>query len=289
MPVPAEASRGLPPSGWAKTPSFQYSAANWMHSAFPEEGPGLPTFTYPTMEGALITLTALPHEPAGMEMDFNRRVHVEDVYQAFGTKSPVNEEGLTMMHRICGPHGPGSPGGRPEWVDLKDPHFMPLSMLNNRPRFAKVSFVRWIEILDNHRGERPRALQAPSFELVSGSEIQALSLLKNLLHEDDFRRYLRYGFVVVQGASGLDYQIIRGQSHVKVRRRGIKVAELCVNVDRQVGVPPTDSVIARMVLAQYDETDLWKRANIHHKNDPSLVTWGNEQERKPEDLAALAC
>ena len=145
-----------------------------------------------------------------------------------------------------------------------------------------------IEVIErNQHGAVPRALQNHAdFTTVTRPEIKALQLLKKMLSAEDFKRYLRYGFVVVRGASGLEYQIVRGAWHLKVWNRGKKVAELCVGL--KGAMPPTDSVIARMVLAQYDEPDLWRRSNLRSRNHPALKGWKNQQQRQPEDLVRLA-
>jgi hypothetical protein len=101
-----------------------------------------------------------------------------------------------------------------------------------------------------------------SFENCSPAELTALTLLKKMVSEDGWRTYLKYGFVNVQGKSGLHYQIRRGQWHVLVRRQGQKVAELCIGLSARHAMPPTDEVIARMIMAECDEPELWRRANV---------------------------
>lgn len=113
----------------------------------------------------------------------------------------------------------------------------------------------------NHHGLAARATQpSADFTTVNPTELVALRLLKGMVDKDQWRRYLRYGFVLARGKSGMIYQIIRGQAHVKVYRRGDKVAELCIKVP---GVPPTDEVIARKVMIECDEMRIWHDANIH--------------------------
>lgn len=99
-----------------------------------------------------------------------------------------------------------------------------------------------------------------SFENCPPAELTALSLLKKMVDEPGWRTYLKYGFVNIRGKSGLDYQIRRGQWHVLVRNQGTKVAELCVGLS--ASMPPTDAVIARMLMAECDEPELWRRANV---------------------------
>jgi hypothetical protein len=119
--------------------------------------------------------------------------------------------------------------------------------------------------LINHRGERPRCLDSPAadFSSVKQNEIVALQLLKKMVDPARWRKYLKYGFVEVHGKSGMVYQIIRGQQHVRVFKRGVKVCELCVALKNRHVMPPTDEVISRMIIAECDEPDLWKRANVY--------------------------
>lgn len=101
-----------------------------------------------------------------------------------------------------------------------------------------------------------------SFENCSGPELVALQLLKKMLDEDAWRKYLKYGFVLVEGESGLVYQIRRNEWHVLVYLRGEMVAELCVGLANRHYMPPTDEVIARKLIVECDEADIWRRANV---------------------------
>lgn len=134
----------------------------------------------------------------------------------------------------------------------------------------------------NHRGAQSRATHRPAdFSQVSPSEIIALRLLRGMLNEEEWKRYLRYGFIIVRGESGLVYQIVRNQSHVRVYRSGTKVAELCIYV--QGNVPPTDSVIAKKVMVECSEKDLWHKANIHGQSK-----WPTKYQPTEEELVQLA-
>lgn len=118
-------------------------------------------------------------------------------------------------------------------------------------------------VLSGEDGRPFRATdRSADFSAVQQNEIVALHLLRKMLDRDRWRKYLKYGFVDVQGKSGMTYQILRGQAHVRVFKRGVKVCELCVKL-RNHAMPPTDEVITRMILAECDEADLWKRANAY--------------------------
>jgi hypothetical protein len=101
-----------------------------------------------------------------------------------------------------------------------------------------------------------------SFQNCTPAELTALSLLKKMVDEPGWRTYLKYGFVNVRGHTGLDYQIRRGHWHVLVRNQGKRVAELCVGLSQRSRMPPTDEVIARLIMAECDEPELWRRANV---------------------------
>ncbi|MHA2280075.1 MAG: hypothetical protein ACXAC5_04260 [Promethearchaeota archaeon] len=80
-----------------------------------------------------------------------------------------------------------------------------------------------------------------------------------------FKKYLKYGFVTVQGPSGLTYQIQRRSHMVKVWRMGKLLCELCVYLEDS-SIPPTDEVVAKMLICECDEIDIWKRANIRWRD-----------------------
>jgi len=110
----------------------------------------------------------------------------------------------------------------------------------------------------NHRGAAPRAVNV-DFSRATPEELAALQLLRQLVGPNEFRRYLRYGFVMVTGKSGLRYQIKRQKHIVDVWRGGEQVGGLCVYLKGRF--PPTDDVITRMLMAEQDELQLWKNGN----------------------------
>lgn len=133
----------------------------------------------------------------------------------------------------------------------------------------------------NHRRAQCRATHRPAdFSQVSPSEVVALRLLRGMLSEEEWKRYLRYGFIIVRGDSGLVYQIVRNQSHVRVYRGGKKVAELCIYVN---GVPPTDQVIGKKVMVECCEKEIWHKANIHGQS-----RWPTKYQPTEEELVQLA-
>lgn len=133
----------------------------------------------------------------------------------------------------------------------------------------------------NHRGALARANHKPAdFTHVTQPEMVALQLMKSMLSKEDWKRYLRYGFVVIHGASGLYYQVVRNQDHVRVYRRGKKIAELCIYVP---GVPPTDQVVAKKIMLECSEMDVWHKANIRQHR-----AWTARYRPTEEELVKLA-
>jgi hypothetical protein len=116
----------------------------------------------------------------------------------------------------------------------------------------------------NHRGRTARSAQDGQrrFANARPEELVALQLLRRMVPGDVFKKYLKHGFVTVQGPSGLVYQIRRGHDHIKVWKQGQLVSELCVHL-RDRTIPPTDEVVAKMVIVECDEIDIWRRANIY--------------------------
>lgn len=131
----------------------------------------------------------------------------------------------------------------------------------------------------NHRGNVYRAMNlGKQFANARKEELVALQLLRQMVPTDVFRKYLKHGFVTVQGPSGLVYQIKRRSHIINVWDKGELLGTLCVYL-RDKTIPPTDEVVAKMIICELDELDIWKRAN---------VSWSapkNEIEQNPRVLA----
>jgi hypothetical protein len=139
----------------------------------------------------------------------------------------------------------------------------------------------------NHLGKQKRAFdKGANFENAGRSEIVALHLLKKMVSNDDFKKYLKYGSVSVKGDSGLVYDIKRDDHYVHVYKQGHLVSNLCVYVhDRSV--PPTDNVIAKMIIVQCDEHNIWQRANIYWKGVPESLKTVKRKDFTKETLLRL--
>lgn len=113
----------------------------------------------------------------------------------------------------------------------------------------------------NHRGVAIRSHdRGQQFQNANPAELVALQLLRKMVSPDQFRRYLRHGFVSVHGNSGLVYQIDR-MNRIRVWDRGEPLASLCVHLRGQ-GIPPTDEVVGKMLIVECDEADIWRRSNV---------------------------
>jgi hypothetical protein len=93
-------------------------------------------------------------------------------------------------------------------------------------------------------------------------ERRALETLRETITEAEFRKYLRYGFVLVKGQSGKTYQIFKNQSHCKVWLGGKLVEEVCVRIKNKQ-VPMTDNVIAFKMMIEASEDDFKKLGNVY--------------------------
>lgn len=137
--------------------------------------------------------------------------------------------------------------------------------------------------LRNHRGGFARADQH-SLEDISKQELVALGLLRQMVSAEDFREYLKRGVLSVRGGqSGWVYAVAR-YGHIAVYSRGDRIAELCVHLKHQAKTPPTDEVVAKLLMVELDEADLWKRSNVHYSRaasptfDAALAKFGGAQK-----------
>lgn len=93
------------------------------------------------------------------------------------------------------------------------------------------------------------------------NELKAQRTLRDHLTERAFRRYMTNGFIMVQGRSGLYYQIFNDRRHTMVYdKNNRKVGEICINTDSVC--PPTDHVINIKTMVELDEISVWKGGNL---------------------------
>ena len=91
-------------------------------------------------------------------------------------------------------------------------------------------------------------------------EKRAREALRAIIGDQRFRRYLKHGFITVKGQSGLIYQVFPGHNMTRVWKDGKPIEKLCV-VFCDSSVPPTDSVIMRLLMILDSEEEFRKQAN----------------------------
>ena len=96
------------------------------------------------------------------------------------------------------------------------------------------------------------------------NEQRAIETLREEITESEFRKYIKYGFVLVKGQSGKTYQIYRNESHTKVWKNGRVIEEICVRI-KSYKIPPTDNVIAFSNMIQIDEEEFRKIGNVYKR------------------------
>lgn len=97
---------------------------------------------------------------------------------------------------------------------------------------------------------------------VSDNEKVAIETLREDITEAEFRKYLKYGFVLVKARSGKTYQIFRNRNHTRVWLGGKLVEEICVRI-KDYKIPPTDNVIALKTMLEIDEEECRSLANVY--------------------------
>lgn len=90
----------------------------------------------------------------------------------------------------------------------------------------------------------------------------AIESLREVISETEFRKYLKYGFVLVKAKSGKTYQVFRNKSHTKVWLGGELIEEICVRI-KNYKIPPTDNVIALKTMLETNEEECRRLANVY--------------------------
>jgi len=94
------------------------------------------------------------------------------------------------------------------------------------------------------------------------AEQVARETLREIITETEFRRYMRYGFIMVKARSGEEYQVFQNKSHTRVWKNGEIVREICIRLKTEV--PSTDNVIAFKTMIETDEQEFEKLGNVYH-------------------------
>jgi len=101
------------------------------------------------------------------------------------------------------------------------------------------------------------------FKKETNKEKTAIDTLREMITELEFRKYIKYGFILVKGKSGRVYQIFRNKYHTKVYENGVLVEEICVRI-KDKEIPPTDNVIAFKIMVEADEAYFHQIGNVYN-------------------------
>lgn len=102
-----------------------------------------------------------------------------------------------------------------------------------------------------------------SLLLLNDEERKALDLLREMVTEEEFRRYIKHGFLLIKGKNGHIYQVFRNHPHTKIWFQGKLVEEVCVRIKDKV--PPTDNVVAFKAIIETDEDYFKSLGNVYRK------------------------
>jgi len=105
---------------------------------------------------------------------------------------------------------------------------------------------------------------------MNDDEERARTLLKSMISTKQFKQYLRRGFFVTKGKSGMLYRIFGGHEEIKsyVREKDGKYRKfesICI-VFEDMNMPHTDWAIMRFLLIENDEFGMRKLANIRRED-----------------------
>jgi hypothetical protein len=119
---------------------------------------------------------------------------------------------------------------------------------------------------------------------VTDAERRARSLLHDLIGDEKFQRYIRKGFIMVEGRSGTLYKISGGHNQIisyvkEASGRFVPYETFCV-VFKAYDLPFTDGVIMRKLLVEHDEFALRKLANVARVPELGKIQHiGRQQQR----------
>jgi len=97
---------------------------------------------------------------------------------------------------------------------------------------------------------------------ISDDEWRAIETLREMISEQEYRRYIRDGFISVLGKSGRVYQIFRDTGHMRVWFDGKLLEEICVTL-KDKKIPQTDRVISMKTIIETSEDDIKKLGNVY--------------------------
>ena len=144
-----------------------------------------------------------------------------------------------------------------DWREIFEKRRYPFMIYPNEKAlrlFEKIKKIRANGKIDYKKTrQRPPTDHSPA-------ELKARNTLRDMISEDDYRRYLTNGFIVVKGNYGLFYQVFHNhRTSVKVYKKGKRFNSLCIHTHDEC--PPTDHVLNMKLLIENDEDELWRTGN----------------------------
>ena len=110
-------------------------------------------------------------------------------------------------------------------------------------------------------------------------------MLRDMLTEKEFRRYITNGFIMVKGESGHWYQVFNSAAEiVRVWKNGKMIGKLCIHTD--YNVPRTDHVINMKLMIELDERSIWLGANQRMFTEPGLIDQATVEKYRRENVPA---
>ena len=102
-------------------------------------------------------------------------------------------------------------------------------------------------------------------------EIKAHDTLQLLIGPQRYRQFLKNGYVTIHSQqNGKTYQVYPGTKFTHVYDHGQREQDLCIYLAHDF--PPTDQLIAKILLIQTDPNHYHRIANKHRPAQPSVIT-----------------
>jgi len=108
----------------------------------------------------------------------------------------------------------------------------------------------------------PVKYRVTSYSKVPENEQIAMDTLRESITEEEFRKYIKFGFILVKGQEGKTYQVFKNRSHTKVWKNDKVIEEICIHI-KDYNIPPTDSVIAFRTMIKTSEEYFKKMGNVY--------------------------
>lgn len=127
---------------------------------------------------------------------------------------------------------------------------------------VKTLAERMREVIANRHAPAVIGTRLPVESAFDAREKRARETLRLVVGDDQYRRFLKHGFVSARNRkSGKVYQIFGGTRMVNVYENGKHIERLCVYLSGSF--PATDQIIVRYLMALNNEQQLWDIAIKH--------------------------